>query len=246
MTPKQSRYTWSNLTGIATLTTFARNDELIMINLLFQNPLVFAIYVFALLIAISIHEFSHAWMADHAGDPTPRLQGRLTLNPIKHLDPYGLMFLLFFGFGWGKPVTFDPFNLKDPRRDAAKISLAGPVSNFILAILLSIVLKLFIFFKLGILANIGYLILVPIIQLNIILGVFNLLPIHPLDGFKIVGGLLTSNQSREWYSLERYGLIFLLILIIPLGNQSLLSLIIQPVVSFINTLLLPKMMGGII
>src|SRR3990172_5876251 len=108
-----------------------------MINVLFANPFLFFIYVIALLFAIAIHEFSHAWAADRAGDPTPRLQGRLTLNPIVHIDPFGLIFLLFFGFGWGKPVTFDPYNLKHPRKDAALISIAGPISNFIMAILLS-------------------------------------------------------------------------------------------------------------
>src|SRR3989338_6639244 len=113
-----------------------------MLSYLFTNPLIFFFYIVALLVAIAIHEFSHALAADHLGDPTPRLAGRLKLNPLVHIDPMGLLFLLFFGFGWGKPVGFDPFNLKNPRRDAAIISLAGPFSNFVVALLLSFFLRL--------------------------------------------------------------------------------------------------------
>lgn len=218
-----------------------------MINVLFSNPTLFLIYILALFVAITIHEFAHAWAADYYGDPTPRLQGRLTLNPLVHLDTFGLIFLLFFGFGWGKPVMFDPYNLRNPRRDAAYISFAGPFSNFILALLLSLLLKLIIFFKLSFLATIGSFFFMPLIQLNLILGIFNLLPVSPLDGFKIVGGFLPDHQAKEWYSLERYGLIFLLLLIMPLGNSSLLDLIIRPAVSFFNNLLLPSSgFGGII
>ena len=119
-----------------------------MLNYLFTNPILFVIYLISILTAISIHEFSHAWAADYLGDPTPRLQGRLKLNPLVHIDTMGMVFLLLLGFGWGKPVQFDPYNLKDPRRDAAWISIAGPSSNFILAIILTLLLKLFIFLQL--------------------------------------------------------------------------------------------------
>lgn len=218
-----------------------------MINYLLTNPLIFVIYILALFVAITFHEYSHAWAADRLGDPTPRLQGRLTLNPLVHLDLFGLLFLLFFGFGWGKPVIFDPFNLKDPRRDAAKISIAGPLSNFVMALALSLLLRLFILFHLSPLITIGSLILVPIIQLNIILGVFNLLPIHPLDGFKIVGGLLSEEQAKEWYSLQRYGLIFLIILIFPLfGNRTILETVLGPVVNFFDKFLIPLSSAGVI
>lgn len=216
-----------------------------MLNYLFTNPLLFVVYLVALLVAITVHEFSHALAADQLGDPTPRLAGRLSFNPIVHLDLYGLLFLFLLGFGWGKPVTFDPYNLKNPRKDAAIISLAGPFSNFILALILSLFLKLIIFFNLGVFETLGYFIFVPIISLNVILGVFNLLPIHPLDGFKIVGGILPENKAHEWYELERYGFIFLLMLIFPFGGRSLLDLIIRPITSFILSLLIPSG-GGII
>ncbi|MFA6016809.1 MAG: site-2 protease family protein [Patescibacteria group bacterium] len=214
-----------------------------MISYLFSNPLLFVIYLSSLLVAITIHEFSHAWAADYLGDPTPRLQGRLKLNPLVHIDNIGMLLLLFFGFGWGKPVEFDPYNLKNPRRDAAWISIAGPSSNFILAIVLSLLLRLFIVLQLNFLTIIGSVIFIPMIRMNIILGVFNLLPIHPMDGFKIVGGILSEEKAREWYSLQRYGMIFLILLIFPIfGGRSMLDSILTPAVSFLFNLLVP---GGI-
>jgi len=210
-----------------------------MLSYLFSNPLMFVFSLIALFAAITIHEFSHALAADFLGDPTPRLQKRLTLNPKAHLDPFGLLFLFFFGFGWGRPVEFDPFNLKNPRRDAAIISLAGPISNLILALILSILLKLFIFFKIKTLYTIGSLFFVPMIYLNVVLAVFNFLPIHPLDGFKIVGGVLPEKQAKDWYDLEKYGTIFLLMMFFPLGKSSMIDLLIRPMVSFLTNLLLP-------
>lgn len=202
----------------------------------------------ALVVAITIHEFSHAYWADRLGDPTPRLQGRLSLNPLRHLDPLGTLMLIIARFGWGKPVVFDPFNLRHPRRDAAIISLAGPASNLILAFICSVFLQILFSYRLSLLSNsfIGlfvYLIiglLRPIIVLNVILAVFNLIPIHPLDGFKIVGGILPPDKAREWYQLESYGMIFLLFLIFPIfGGVSPISRLISPVINFILSLLLP-------
>jgi len=211
-----------------------------MISYLFSNPIIFFAYIIALLMAITIHEFSHAWAADYLGDPTARLKGRISLNPFVHLDLFGTMFLLFFGFGWGKPVPFDPYNLKDPRKDAALISVAGPASNFIIAILCSIVIKLLVFFNLSTLYTIGSFILIPLITINILLGIFNLLPISPLDGFKIVGGILSKEQAQSWYQLERFGMLFLLLLIFPIGKSSMIDLIIRPTISFFINLLLPN------
>jgi len=210
-----------------------------MINYLFSNPILFFIYFVSLLISLSIHEFSHAWVADRLGDPTARLQGRLTLNPKAHIDTFGMIFLLIFGFGWGKPVPIDSFNLKNPRRDTLWISLAGPGSNFILAILLSIVVRLFILFKLHLLITISLAVIVFLIRMNVVLGIFNLLPISPLDGFKVVEGLLPEEKAREWASLERLGFIFLLALIFPIGNSSLLDGILGPISNFFTNLLIP-------
>jgi len=218
-----------------------------MINYLFSNPILFFIYLISLLISLSIHEFSHAWVADYLGDPTARLQGRLTLNPKAHIDTFGIVFLLLFGFGWGKPVPVDSFNLKNPRKDTLWISLAGPASNFILAILLSIILRLFILFKLQFFLTISLVVFVFLIKMNIVLGIFNLLPISPLDGFKVVEGLLPEKKAQEWAGLERLGFLFLLALIFPIGNSSLLDNIIGPVSNFITNLLFPlSLTGGII
>ncbi|MDO8497044.1 MAG: site-2 protease family protein [bacterium] len=216
-----------------------------MLSTLFTNPFLFIIYLIALLVAITIHEFAHAITADYLGDPTPRIQGRVSLNPLVHLDMFGTLLIVLMGFGWGKPVVFDPYNLKHPRKDAAVISFAGPLSNFILAIVLSLVLRLSYLFDHSTFFTISYFFFAPAISINIMLGIFNLIPIHPLDGFKIVGGILPEDKAHEWYQLERYGMIFLILLIIPLGQRSLVSSIIGPIISFITNLLIPEMRGSI-
>src|SRR3990167_7825701 len=108
---------------------------------LINNPIGFLYWIAALIVAITIHEFAHALAAERLGDPTPRLMGRLTLNPLAHLDPLGTLMLLVARFGWGKPVVFDPFNMRHPRRDAAIISLSGPLSNLILAFVCAVLLR---------------------------------------------------------------------------------------------------------
>jgi Zn-dependent protease len=208
-----------------------------MLGELFNNPFGFFSWLIALVVAITVHEFSHALAADRLGDPTPRLQGRLTLNPLAHLDPLGTLMLLIARFGWGKPVVFDPFNLKNPQRDAAIISFAGPVSNIVLATALSLILRAFLS---GPYAMIAYIIIQPIIIMNVFLAIFNLVPIHPLDGFKIVGGLLPAEYARQWQELESYGMIFLLFLVFPVfGGASPISRVISPVINFVLSLLLP-------
>ena len=211
-----------------------------MLSYLFTNPLSFLIFLAALFLAISIHEAAHAWAADRLGDPTARFSGRLTLNPFAHLDPLGTLMLLLFGFGWGKPVPVDYYNLRQPRRDAALISLAGPLSNLILAIFISLVWRLGIYLSppSGQILSFFFL---PLLQLNLILGVFNLLPLNPLDGGKILTGLLPSPQSEAVASfLESYSLILLILLFLPLfGGHSLLDFMLSPLINFFQTLLTP-------
>ena len=196
------------------------------------DPLTLLLFLPALVIAITIHEFAHAFSADRLGDPTPQLQGRLTLNPLKHFDPIGTLMLLFFRFGWGKPVEFDPYNLRHPRRDAAIISLAGPASNLIMATVLSLIMKF---------AGIPWLNLVffPIILISINLAIFNLLPVPPLDGAKILYGFLPRDWAQEYNDfMSRYGTILLILLIIPIGGSSLAINLILPVINAISNLLL--------
>lgn len=203
-----------------------------MLSQLFSNPILFFVWAAALLIAVTIHEFSHAFVADRLGDPTARLLNRVSLNPINHLDPIGTLMLLFFQFGWGKPVPFDPFNLRRPKRDSALISLAGPASNLILAILLSLILKLQF-------SPLLSLFLIPIIIININLAIFNLLPIPPLDGSKILYGILPMSWAEEYNDFMRsYGSILLILLIIPIGGSSLVINLIMPVINLLTNLLL--------
>jgi len=211
-----------------------------MLGFLFSDPLMFLVWTGALLAAITVHEFAHAWAADRLGDPTPRLQGRLTLNPLAHLDPMGTLMLILFRFGWGKPVVFDPYNLENPKKDSALISLAGPASNFLLAIILAIILRLTMtpFSPFALLASL----IPPFIFLNIILGLFNLIPIHPLDGGKILVGLLPSKDAASAdLFLRRYGVLILIMLIFPVfGGTSAVFYFLDPIIKFILQILLPS------
>lgn len=191
--------------------------------------------VISLIIAITIHEFSHALIADRLGDPTPRSQGRLSLNPLKHLDLVGTIMLFLIHFGWGKPVQIDPYNLKNPKRDQLLISLAGPASNLLLAIILSIIIRfiplnLFITFLIS-----------TVIQLNVLLAIFNLIPIPPLDGSKILLNLLPDDISEQWQeAFSQYGFILLIVfLFLPIINgTTLANFIMTPVMNFILNFLI--------
>jgi len=201
-----------------------------MIAELFSNPISFLLWLIALLTALTVHEFSHAAMADYLGDPTARLEGRKTLNPLAHLDPIGTLMLLFFRVGWGKPVPFDPYNLRHHRRDAALISLAGPAANLVLATLLSLPLRL--------LPILNF--LLPIIILNVALGVFNLFPLHPLDGAKVLLGLLNDRQAYKLESFyHQFGLPLLLLLLFPFFGFSPLIAIIEQIINLILRILIP-------
>ena len=217
-----------------------------MIDLLFRNPGAFLIFAVLLLIVVTVHEFSHAFSADRLGDPTPSLMGRLTLNPFAHLDPIGTMLFVLVGFGWGKPVSFDPFNLRHPKKDSALISFAGPLSNILMAIISSVILRLLINLPNLTLSFLTADLIVSFIRLNILLAVFNLIPVHPLDGFKVVGGLLPEKYYHDWLDLEKYGMIFLLLLIFPFFGASPVLKIISPVMNLFLSILVPSQLGGII
>lgn len=204
-----------------------------MLQTLFSSPLLFLIWAISLVMAISIHEYAHAKAADTLGDPTPRSDGRLTLNPKAHLDPLGTLSLLFLGFGWGRPVGFDPYNLRNPRRDSALIALAGPVSNLLFALVLSLIMR---FTAIPLVLT-----LFPIlIMMNVTLAIFNLVPVYPLDGEKILFGILPTETAIEFARImQQYGTVILILMLLPIaGGVSPISALISPVISFVSGLLL--------
>lgn len=206
-----------------------------MIFELFTNPLSFFSWLIALVVAITVHEFAHAFSAFKLGDPTAKYEGRLTLNPLAHLDPVGTLMILLAGFGWGKPIPVNPLNFDKPRRGQALTALSGAFANFLVAIILSLFLKL----PLGPGGLILEVLLGPTIVLNISLGLFNLLPIPPLDGFSVVAGFLPSDLASQWEELKPYGLYLLIFFLLPVfGGQSLVRMILSPLVNlFLNLLL---------
>ncbi len=179
------------------------------INLIQENPLVAVVYAISVILAIALHEAAHAYTANYLGDDTPKIQGRLTINPMAHLDPIGTLLIFVIGFGWGKPVQFNPYNLKNPKRDTALIALAGPTTNIILAVISSLLLKLF-----GIQLPMLALFLSAFISLNVVLAVFNMVPLDPLDGFKVVRGVLPHKYLADWDATARYGMFVLLFLLL--------------------------------
>ena len=176
----------------------------------------------AVLLGLTIHEFSHAWVAYKLGDPTAKALGRLTLNPISHLDLLGAISLLIFKLGWAKPVPYDPRYFRHPKRDTMLVAAAGPASNFVLAILLGISFRLFmlLFAKDGLsgVANITAFMLLYGVFINLTLAFFNLIPVPPLDGSKILVGFLPPALVAPYMSFAQFGP-FLLFAVILFGNR---------------------------
>ena len=183
--------------------------------------------------ALSFHEFAHAWMASKCGDNTAARMGRLTLNPMAHLDVMGSLMILFVGFGWAKPVPVDSRNLRDPRTDMMKVAAAGPLSNLLLAMLAGMAWRL--------LGGINFLLDTnfPVLifyftQINIALAVFNLIPVSPLDGSQIFSGYLMKTNPELALKIQSYGpqVLFGLILFGYVTGFSILWLIMKPFVNF--------------
>ncbi len=169
----------------------------------------------AVLIALSLHEFAHGWASYMLGDPTPKVQGRLSINPFQHLDLVGTLLLFFFGFGWAKPVQVDSRYYENPKSDMVKVALAGPVMNFVVAFI-----SLFI---IGVLEKVGvsmnslsiYVInlLNCIAMIDIGLGVFNLIPVPPLDGSKVLFAILPAKSYFSYMRYEQFGMIVLIMFV---------------------------------
>ena len=173
---------------------------------LISNPLQFVGFLIALLLAITIHEYSHAWAANLYGDATAKLHGRLTLNPLAHLDPLGTIFLFLAGFGWGKPVPVNSNNFRNPKLDNLTVSLAGPMSNFLLALFVGLIFR---FINLP--PAVSQFIVI-LIFFNLVLMIFNLIPIPPLDGSKILS-LFLNEQTYLYFQQIGITLLFGLIII---------------------------------
>ncbi|MGW8192623.1 MAG: site-2 protease family protein [Desulforhopalus sp.] len=195
-----------------------------------------------LLLALTFHEFAHGAVAYRLGDPTAKDAGRLTLNPLNHLDPLGTIAFFFIKFGWAKPVPVNPVYFRNPKKDMLWVALAGPLTNLALALISAVLTKT----VWHVASTIPYspmaeAVLVPVnamliasVWINLVLGIFNFLPIPPLDGSRIITGLLPDKMATSYLQLERYGFIIILIL----AFSGMLSRVILPVINFANGLLL--------
>jgi Zn-dependent protease len=213
-----------------------------------EEPLAFVVLLSAfgasLMVGLIFHEFCHAFVADSLGDRTPRLLGRLTLNPKAHYDPIGTTLIFFAGFGWAKPVPVNPNNTRNPRRSMTLIALAGPASNLAVAGIAGLPIKLglipflhpFLIPRSFAAIDLIGLFLGTVVLLNVLLAVFNMLPIPPLDGSRVLHGLLPADLAREYARLEPWGFGILMLLILApflTGGAWSLFTIIGPAVEFL-------------
>ena len=192
----------------------------------------------AIFIGLTFHEFAHAFVAYKLGDQTPMLQGRVTLNPLAHIDLVGILCLFFVGFGWGQPVQIDPWAFKNRRRDEFLVSIAGVTMNFLLAFAFALIIKLILTITGDGWTYTGfgetiYMMLFYVIYINLVLMIFNLIPVPPLDGFNIIAQIFNFGQSELYWKISRYGS-WLLILIVVFG---IAGMIISPCVRFLYNLI---------
>lgn len=195
----------------------------------------FLYYAIALLVAITVHEAAHAYMAYKLGDYTAKYEGRVTLNPLAHLDPIGTLMIFVAHFGWGKPVPYNPHHLKNPKQGSALIAIAGPSANFLTALILAIPLQYFPFQSIPMAGVFLFNVIQTTIILNIFLLVFNLLPIAPLDGSKLIGAFVPYKYEAEYQEFLRVGpylLIGILFLQFVL-NLNILSNILLPLFDYV-------------
>lgn len=202
---------------------------------LFGDPVAFfqtlILKVPALLLAVTVHEVAHGWIADRLGDPTARLQGRLTLNPLPHIDPIGALAFVLAGFGWARPVPVDPRNLRHPVRDMACVAAAGPISNFLLAfvgLLAWILVRRYV--DVPFVAKPFGGVLSYVYSYNLALGIFNLIPLPPLDGGHFLPYLFPRGSWALLHQLEQYGPLLLILLLMT----GAIDIVLGPIFQFLS------------
>ncbi len=206
----------------------ARLPGMGLLSLLSSNPTAFVIIAVALLLSLTVHEFAHAYTADRLGDPTPRRFGRVTLNPLAHLDPFGALLLLVAGFGFAKPVPVNGGNLG--RWGMLWVAAAGPLSNVLIALLAALLLKFLP------LTQLSYTVLTTVLGINIVLAIFNLLPIPLLDGSRIVAALFPRTLGRALMEFEMQPYSFILVMVIIYFGRNQINGIINAVESWVLAL----------
>jgi len=205
-----------------------------MLANLIQDPILLIYYIIALVIAITFHEAAHATATTFLGDQTAKNNDRLNLNPLKHLDPLGSLLIFIAGFGWGKPVPFNPNFVKYGKWGIALIGVSGPLTNFIIAFIFGLILKT------GLLSPSIMALLLIIVQINIVIGILNLIPVPPLDGSKILQAFLPESKQDLIYQIEKRGSLILLAIIFAdiIFNLGIIRTIVGPIYTFILGLIL--------
>lgn len=207
-----------------------------MFNIFSSNGLISFLYTLpALLLSLSIHEFAHSYVAYKLGDSSQKIRGRLTLDPLKHIDPLGFLCIVLLGFGWGKPVIIDDRNFKNRAKGNMIVALAGPASNLILAVLFTLVLKILIVtgvisvVSTNAIASMLFNMFILTIEFNVVFAVFNMLPIPSFDGYNVLYYFLPNKYKGKMYTLQKYSFVIMLILFVT----GLYSIIITPVINII-------------
>jgi Zn-dependent protease len=210
------------------------------LNLLLGSPALAVAWLIAIVVSLTIHEFSHALVGKLRGDKTAEYEGRLTLNPMAHVDPTGFILLLLFGFGWAKPVPYNPYNLRDPKWDSVKIALAGPGSNLLMAVVAGAAFQFLVGNGMISAMNLLAVFLFLSILLNLFLMLFNIIPVHPLDGSKLFFALFDHpkyQELREFVATRGPQILFVAVLVSAFTSLDIFFFISGPAFAMCDVLI---------